>query len=407
MPVPVLAYNNVKPAGTPVDLKSAKHVKLFQPFQQKSITMDNRIGVSPMCVYSAVDGHLNDFYVTHYGSFALKGAGLVIIEATSVSPEGRVTPQCAGIWSDAHIPGIQNVVQVIKSQGSVPGMQLTHAGRKASTAAPFKGDYIESDTDGGWLKDVVSASEIPFAPHYPTPRAMTKEDIKKAVQDFADAAVRADKAGIELLEIHSAHGLLIGNFLSGNSNNRTDEYGGSFENRTRFAREVVQAVRAVWPQNKPFWVRISCTDYTNPEPMGLDPNGWDIQQSIQLAKEFKKLGVDTVDCSSGGNMKGVKYPAIPMYQVQFAEAIRREADISTAAVGLIVEGNDAEKILAQDKADFILIGREFLRDSAFVLAAAQSLGIDITWPKQYYWAVKKARRQNTNKEQQEEATTIP
>ncbi|KAI7890629.1 uncharacterized protein EV154DRAFT_511042 [Mucor mucedo] len=360
-----------------------------------------------MCMYSAVDGHLNDFHVSHYGSLALKGPGLIIIEATGVAPEGRITPQCAGIWSDAHIPDIQRVVQVIKSQGSVPGMQIAHAGRKASMAPPFKGDYIESDADGGWLKDVVGASEIPFAPHYPTPRAMTKEEIKKTVQDFADAAVRADKAGIELLEIHSAHGYLLGSFLSGNSNNRTDEYGGSFENRTRFAREVVQAVRAVWPQNKPFWVRISCTDYTNPEPMGLDPNGWDIQQSIQLAKEFKKLGVDTVDCSSGGNMKGVKYPAIPMYQVQFAEAIRREADISTAAVGLIVEGNDAEKILAQDKADFILVGREFLRDSAFVLAAAQSLNIDITWPNQYSWAVKKARRQNTNKEQQEKITTIP
>lgn len=200
---------------------------------------------------------------------------------------------------------------------------------------------------------------------------------------------------------------LIGSFLSGHSNKRTDDYGGSFENRTRFAREVIQAVRDVWPQSKPLWVRISCTDYVNPEPMGLDPNGWDIQQSIALAKEFKKLGVDVVDCSSGGNMKGVKYPALPMYQVQFSDAIRREAEIATAAVGLIVEGNDAEKILAQDKADFILVGRGFLRDSAFVLTAAQSLNIDITWPNQYSWAVKKARRQNTHTAQEEKSTTIP
>lgn len=190
---------------------------------------------------------------------------------------------------------------------------------------------------------------------------------------------------------------MIGNFLSGNSNKRTDEYGGSFENRSRFALEVVEAVRAVWPQTKPLWVRISCTDYTNPDPMGSDPNGWDIEQSIRLSKEFKRLGVDTIDCSSGANVQGVKYPTAPMYQVQFAEAIRHQAQIATAAVGLIVEGKDAEDILQKDKADFVLVAREFLRDSAFAMVSAQSLGVEINWPNQYSWAVKKARRHNTSK----------
>ncbi|KAG2200082.1 hypothetical protein INT47_007727 [Mucor saturninus] len=406
MSVPALASNNVKPPGTPTDPEAARHVKLFQPLLQKSVTFHNHMGVSPMCMYSAVDGHLNNFHVSHYGSFALKGPGAIIIEATAVVPEGRITPQCSGIWSDAHIPDIQRVAQVIKSQGSVPGIQIAHAGRKASMSPPYKGDYLETEADGGWPNRVVGASEIPYAPHYAKPHALTKEGIRQITQAFVDAAIRADKAGIELLEIHAAHGYLLGNFLSGHSNNRTDEYGGSFENRARFCLEVVQAVRAVWPQSKPLWVRISCTDYANPDPMGSDPDGWCIYQSIKLAAEFKRLGVDMVDSSSGGNLSGVKYPAMPMYQVQFAEAIRHQTHIPTAAVGLIVEGRDAEKILQEGKADFILAGREFLRDSAFVLASAQSLDIDITWPNQYSWAVKKARRHNTHKVD-EPKNTIP
>ncbi|KAG2231110.1 hypothetical protein INT48_008500 [Thamnidium elegans] len=406
MSVPELAANKLNPPGTPIDPEEVKHVKLFHPFQQKSVTIHNRIGVSPMCMYSSVQGHLNDFHILHYGSFALKGAGLIIIEASGVVPEGRITPQCSGLWNDDQIKDLKRIVDTIKSQGSTPGIQIAHAGRKASMSPPFKGDYLEIEADGGWPNNVVGPSDIPFADHYAQPRALTKEQIKSIVQSFADAAVRADKAGIEVLEIHGAHGYLIGNFLSGHSNKRTDEYGGSFENRTRFGLEVVKAVRAVWPTSKPLWIRISCTDYVNPDPMGHDPNGWDIYQSTEFAKEVKRLGVDLIDCSSGGNISGVKYPAAPMYQVQFAEAIRRHAQIETAAVGLIVEGKDAEDILRKEKADFILVGREFLRESAFVLVSAQEFDVNITWPNQYSWAVKKARRHNTTKSS-DEKTTIP
>ncbi|CAO3626198.1 unnamed protein product [Mucor fragilis] len=409
LPAPTAASNAHKPAGTPVDPESAKNVKLFQPFTQKSVKMHNHIGVSPMCMYAAEDGHFNDFHIMHYGSLAIKGPGLIIIEASGVVPEGRITPQDAGIWKDSHIESLKRVVSAIKSQGSTPGLQIAHAGRKASMAPPFKGDYIEDESNNGWPKKVYAPSAVPFADHYPQPNAMTKEDIQRTVKAFADAAVRADKAGIEVLEIHAAHGYLISTFLSGSSNKRTDEYGGSFENRSRFALEVVAAVRKVW-QNKPLWVRISCTEYSNPEPMGEDPTGWDIFQAIKLAKEFKKLGVDIVDCSSGGIVQGVKYPrGIPMYQVQFADAVKKEADIATAAVGLIVEGEEAENILQDGKADFILAGREFLRDSAFVLVAAQALNVPINWPQQYSWAVKS--RRNTSKTAAnnniESMTTIP
>ncbi|KAG2236913.1 hypothetical protein BDF21DRAFT_489959 [Thamnidium elegans] len=402
VPVPTSAANDLKSPGTPVDPEQVKQVKLFQPYRQQSVTMNNRIGVSPMCMYSSVDGTFNNLHLSHYGSFALKGAGLIIIEATGVVPEGRITPQCAGLWNDEQMESLKQVVQVIKSQGTIPGIQIGHAGRKSSMSPPFKGDYLESEQDGGWPNNIVGPTEEPFAEHYGKPQAITKEQIKDVVQAFADAAVRADKAGIEVLEIHGAHGYLISSFLSGNSNKRTDEYGGSFENRTRFPLEVIQAVRDVWPSYKPFWVRISCAEYVNPEPMGLDPNGWDIQQSVQFAKELKKLGVDLVDSSSGGNIKDVKYPISSMYQVQFAETIRCEANIATAAVGLIMEGEDAERILEKEQADFILVGREFLRDSAFVLASAQALNVNINWPKQYSWAVNKARRHNTSKEPEAE-----
>ncbi|GAN09187.1 conserved hypothetical protein [Mucor ambiguus] len=409
LPIPTAASNAHKPAGTPVNPESVKDVKLFQPFTQKFVKIHNHIGVSPMCMYAADDGHFNDFHIMHYGSLAIKGPGLIIIEASGVVPEGRITPQCGGLWKDSQIEGLKRVVGAIKSQGSTPGLQIAHAGRKASMSPPFKGDYVEGKSNHGWPKNVYAPSAIPFAEHYPEPIEMTKEDIKRTVQAFADAAVRADKAGIEVLEIHAAHGYLISTFLSGSSNKRTDEYGGSFENRSKFALEVVAAVRKVW-HSKPLWVRISCTEYSNPEPMGENADGWDIFQAIELAKEFKKLGVDVVDCSSGGIVQGVEYPrGIPMYQVQFAEAIKKEASIATAAVGLIVEGEDAESILQDEKADFILAGREFLRDSAFVLVAAQALNVAINWPQQYSWAVKS--RRNTSKaatnKNSEFMTTIP
>jgi 2,4-dienoyl-CoA reductase-like NADH-dependent reductase (Old Yellow Enzyme family) len=401
MVVPVPAENTKILPGTPKDLKKAKNVKLFQPFQQKSVTFHNRIGVPPMCMYSAVDGAVNDFHLMHYGSLAIKGPGLIIIEASAVVPEGRITPGDLGVWSDKHIEPLSRLVKAIKSQGTVPGIQIAHAGRKASTAPPFYGDYVESEQDGGWPNAVVGPSDNAYADHYVTPHALTVAEIKSVAQSFADAAVRADKAGVEVLEIHGAHGYLISSFLSGNSNKRTDEYGGSFENRIRFPLEVVRAVRAVWPAEKPLWIRISCAEYVNPEPLGRDPEGWDIYQSIELAKRFKEEGVDLIDSSSGGNINGVKYPSEPMYQAQFAEMIKKKANIQTAAVGLIRNGNDAEKVLENNWADFTLVGREFLRNSAFVQHAAQDLEIDAHWPKQYSWAVNKARRHNKEKIQSE------
>ncbi|CEG70151.1 hypothetical protein RMATCC62417_06098 [Rhizopus microsporus] len=395
MSISLAACNTEKPAGVPVQLEDCQRVKLFQPYAQKSVELHNRIVVSPMCMYSCQNGFLNQFHVMHYGSFAFKGAGAVFIEATAVVPEGRISPNDSGIWSDDHIEPLSHVVNIVKSQGSVPGLQIAHAGRKASMSPPFKGDYIESEENGGWPNRVMGPSEIPFADHYPRPNVMTKADIQATVKAFADAAVRADKAGIEILEIHAAHGYLLHNFYSGNSNKRTDEYGGSFQNRIRLTLEVAKAVRAVWPEHKPLWTRISCTDYVNPDPMGSDPDGWSIDQSIELAKQLKQVGVDLIDCSSGGNIKGVQYPNQPLYQVPFAEAIRRQAQIATGAVGLIVEGEDAEKILQEEKADVVLVAREFLRNSTFALSAAQALDVNINWPKQYSWAVKKARRHNT------------
>ncbi|KAI8982404.1 hypothetical protein BDF20DRAFT_905861 [Mycotypha africana] len=394
MPVPSLASNYQKPAGLPVHAEDAKQVKLFQPYQCKSVKMHNRLGVSPMCMYSAADGILNDFHIAHYGSLALKGPGLVMVEASAVVPEGRITPQDSGLWNDDQMRALQRVVEVIKSQGSVPGVQIGHAGRKASTSPPFKGDYVEEESNGGWPNNCMAPSAIPFASHYPKPREMTREQIQDTIQAFADAAIRADKAGVEVLEIHAAHGYLISTFYSASSNQRTDKYGGSFENRIRLLLEIVQSVKKVWPDDKPLWVRLSCSDYTNPDPMGESPEGWDIYQSVELAKKLKSLGVDLIDCSSGGIIKGVRYPTEKMYQVQFAAKIKRDAGIDTAAVGLIVEGRDAEDILQKNEADYILAGREFLRNSAFVLVAAQALNVEITWPQQYSWAVKKARRQD-------------
>ncbi|KAI8390362.1 hypothetical protein BD560DRAFT_485909 [Blakeslea trispora] len=394
MPIPVIASNNQKPSGIPLHTKDIERVKLFQPYQKKSVTTHNRLGVSPMCMYSADDGYVNDFHLGHYLSFALKGPGIVFVEASAVTFEGRITPRCLGIWDDSHIEGMKKLSDHIKSQGSKSAIQIAHAGRKASTSPPYIGGSVVGEADGGWANRVVGPSDHAFSSNFSTPHALTKEEIKQHVQAFADAAIRVNKAGFDILEIHGAHGYLISSFYSASSNKRTDEYGGSFENRIRFALEVAQAVRNVWPQDKPLWMRLSCSDYSNPDLMGHSPDGWDIHQTVELAKELKKIGIDVIDCSSGGIIPGVKYPNNPLYQVPFAEAIKKGADIDTATVGLIVEGKDAENILQNEQADFILAGREFLRDSAFVLRAAQSLDVEIAWPKQYAWAVKKARPQN-------------
>ncbi|KAI9010504.1 hypothetical protein CLU79DRAFT_773318 [Phycomyces nitens] len=395
--IQIIAGSNAKnPAGTvPASVES--DIKLFKPITQKSITAHNRVVVSPMCMYAAENGSLTDFHLAHYGAWAIRGAGMIIIEATAVVPEGRISPGDSGLWKDDQIEPVKRIVALLKSQGTVPAMQIAHAGRKASTAPPFIGNYTVSEEDGGWPDNVYGASEIKFADHYPQPKPMTVEEIKYSVQTWADAAIRADKAGIEVLEIHSSHGYLLHNFLSGNTNKRTDNYGGSLENRMRFPLEVVKAVRAVWPEHKPLWVRISASDFANPEPMGEDEHGWDIYQSIVFSKELKKLGVDVIDVSSGGNISYAKYPPPSMFQVPFSEAIRTKVGIPTASVGNIRTGKDAESILKEEKADYVVIGREHLRRVTWVTDAGTELGVDVSLPKQYGWAIRRGRRTNTTK----------
>ncbi|KAI8149514.1 hypothetical protein BJV82DRAFT_662811 [Fennellomyces sp. T-0311] len=379
--VPPQAQNVKITPGTPVDTEAAKDVKLFKPSTIKSVTLPNRIVVAPM--YSCQDGYLNDFHLAHYFSFAFKGAGLVIIEATAVEPQGRISPHDSGLWEDGQIAPLKRVADMIRAQGSVPGLQIAHAGRKASMGSPFAGYRVVPEEEGGWSKDVRGPSEDPFDEKHCQPHALTKEEIQELVQKFADTAVRADKAGIDVLEIHSAHGYLLHNFLSGNSNKRTDEYGGSLENRMRFPLEVAKAVRAVWPEHKPLWLRFSSTDFKEPDQLAHDPEGWDVYQAIEYAKKLKAIGIDVIDCSSGANISGVRYPVAPHFQVPFAEAVRREADIPTGAVGLITDPVEAEKVLQEEKADYILLAREFLRDSGWALRAARELNIQVKWPNQY------------------------
>ncbi|KAI7859813.1 hypothetical protein BDC45DRAFT_495053 [Circinella umbellata] len=381
--LPPQAQNIKTRPGTPNDVEASKDIKLFQPSTIRSVTIPNRIVVAPMCMYSCEDGFLNDFHLAHYFSFAFKGAGLIIIEATAVEPQGRISPEDSGLWSDDHIAPLKRVVDMIKSQGSVPGIQIAHAGRKASMGSPFAGYRIVPEEANGWSKDVRSPSELPFDEKHCQPHALTKEEIQELVQKFADTAVRADKAGIEVLEIHSAHGYLLHNFLSGNSNKRNDEYGGSLENRMRFPLEVAKAVRAAWPEHKPLWLRFSSSDFKESDHFAHDAEGWDIYQATEYAKKLKEIGVDVIDCSSGGNISGARYPTAPHFQVPFAETIRREVDIPTGAVGLITEPIDAEKVLQEGKADYILLAREFLRDNGWPLRAARELKVPVKWPNQY------------------------
>ncbi|KAL0078141.1 hypothetical protein J3Q64DRAFT_1757332 [Phycomyces blakesleeanus] len=398
MVVATAASNSQKPAGVPYNPEEAHKAKLFEPITCKSVTLHNRVAVPPMCMYSAEDGALNDFHIAHYGSIAIRGAGLIIIEATAVEPQGRITPSDSGLWNDDQIEPLKRVVDLIRSQGSVPGLQIAHAGRKASMSPPFIGDFIVSDAEGGWADDVRGPSELKFADHYPAPKPLTKEGIKEMVQKWVDTAIRADKAGVEVLELHNAHGYLVHSFLSGNSNNRTDEYGGSLENRMRFPLEIARAVRAVWPDHKPLWVRISATDYANPDSLGHDENGWDVYQSIEYAKELKKIGVDVIDVSSGGHLSNVKYPPPSLYQVPLANAVKHGANIPTGAVGYIHTGKQAEEILEKDEADYILVGREYLRHPTWVMEAGNDLGVDLNFPKQYTWALRRARKTNKVKD---------
>ncbi len=347
---------------------------LFDPLTIRGVTFPNRIFVSPMCEYSSSDGFANDWHLVHLGGRAVGGAGLVFTEATAVAPEGRISPEDLGIWKDAHIEMLARIVRFMHEQGSVSGIQLAHAGRKASTYRPWSGSGEVPAPQGGW-PDVLAPTAVKFSENYPQPREMSHADIERVTNAFAKAAERALTAGFRVVEIHAAHGYLLHEFLSPLSNTRTDNYGGSFENRTRLLREATTAVRRVWPDALPLFVRISATDWTE--------GGWDIEQSVELARQLKPLGVDFIDCSSGGNVATAKIPLGPGYQVPFAERVRKGADILTGAVGLITEAAQAEQIVASGQADAVLIARELLRDPYFPMRAAGELGQEITWPAQY------------------------
>lgn len=339
---------------------------LFTPLTIKSVTLRNRIGVSPMCQYSSDDGVANDWHLVHLGARAAGGAGLVIAEATAVSPVGRISPGDAGIWAEKHVEPLARINRFVKQQGAVPGIQLAHAGRKASAARPWEGGGHLTGDAGGWMP--VAPSAVAFGGDLnQVPHALTLEEIRQVQADFVAAAKRALTAGYEWLEIHAAHGYLAHEFLSPFSNQRTDAYGGSFENRVRFLLEMTRAVRAVWPDRLPFTVRLSCTDWME--------GGWDLEQSVELAKRLKAEAVDLIDCSSGGGVAHAKIPVAAGYQVPFAERIRRDAEIATAAVGLITEAKQANEIIESGRADLVLLARQMLSDPNWPVHAARALGL--------------------------------
>lgn len=347
---------------------------LFSPLTIKKITLKNRIVISPMCQYSAVDGFANDWHLVHLGSRASGGVGLIIQEATAVSPEARISPADLGIWKDEHIQKLKAINQFIVSQNSIPGIQLAHAGRKASVSAPWEGNKKLDFTQGGW--QTVSASAIPYHEGEPfLPEALDQNGIQKVISDFKAATKRAVEAGYQVVEIHGAHGYLLHQFLSPLTNNRTDAYGGSFENRIRFTLEIVEAVQSEWPSDLPLFVRISATDWAE--------GGWSPEESVKLSEILKEKGVDLIDVSSGGLVSHQQIPLHPNYQVPFAEKIKKEANILTGAVGLITHAIQAEEILKNNQADLVLFARESLRNPNLPLAFAKDLDEDIQWPKQY------------------------
>lgn len=345
--------------------------KLFTPLKLRSVEIKNRIWVSPMCQYSSTDGYANDWHFVHLGARAVGGAGLVMVEATGVSPEGRITPGDLGIWDDGHVAYLKKIASFIEQNGSVPAIQLAHAGRKASCSSPWDGD--EPLLRGAW--ETVAPSSVPFDDSWPAPREASLRDIDSIVNQFVKGTQRAHAAGFKVVEIHMAHGYLLHSFLSPLANKRTDEFGGSLENRVRLPLRVTAAVRETWPETLPLVVRISATDWAE--------GGWDLPQSIELSKQLKSLGVDVIDCSTGGLVPHAKIPVGPGFQVPFAEAIRKEAEIATSAVGYITEPLQAEEILAEGRADVVSLARELLRNPNWPLQAAAALGYSLDWPVQY------------------------
>ena len=346
---------------------------LFEPLTIRNITFKNRIVVSPMCEYSSIDGFANNWHMVHLGSRAVGGAGLVMTEAAAVSPEGRITAEDLGFWKDEHIAFLKSINQFITLQGAVPGIQIAHAGRKASHHKPWEGNKSLTAAEGAW--QTLAPSAIAYTHNEPLPKEMSLDDIIQLIDDFTNAARRAMAAGFKVIEIHAAHGYLINEFLSPVSNKRTDNYGGSFENRCRLLVAVSIACRKVMGEELPLFVRISATDWV--------PDGFTEEDAVQLAIVLKSHGVDLIDCSSGGNSHEQKIPVAPMYQVPFAEKLKVEADILTGAVGLITTASEAEMILQNKQADLIIVGRQFLRDPYFPLHAAKELGVDVAWPPQY------------------------
>jgi 2,4-dienoyl-CoA reductase-like NADH-dependent reductase (Old Yellow Enzyme family) len=352
---------------------------LFEPLKLRSLELPHRIVVSPMCQYSCKDGFATDWHFVHLGSRAVGRAAAVIAEATAVTADGRISPQDLGIWTDAHVEPLARVFSFIAEQNSIPGMQLAHAGRKASTNQPWNGGKPISPAEGGWTP-IFAPSALPFADGYQTPHALSVTEIAEIVQAFAAAACRANAAGARLIELHSAHGYLLHSFLSPLSNQRTDQYGGPFENRIRIVCEVTAAVRKVWPEKYPLWMRISATDWVE--------GGWTVEESVELARNLHPMGVDLFDCSSGGNVPHAKIPVGPGYQVVFAEQVRRGAGVLTGAVGMITDAAQADQIVRSGQSDVVILARQFLREPYWPLLAARALGHDIQWPVQYERAKK-------------------
>lgn len=347
---------------------------LFTPFALRSVTFPNRVGVSPMCQYSAVDGLAAEWHLVHLGARAAGGAGLVIAEATAVSPEGRITPWDLGLWSEAQVAPLARVAAFVEEQGAVPGIQLAHAGRKASTKRPWDGGGRAFPDDGGWT-GIVAPSAVPFDEGWQVPEGLDRAGLSRVVEAFAAAALRAAAAGFRLAEVHAAHGYLLHEFLSPLSNRRTDEHGGGLENRMRFPLRVVEAVREAWPDHLPLFLRISATDWVD--------GGFTPDEAVELARRARYLGVDLVDCSSGGSDPRARAPVGPGYQVPFAARVRAEARVATAAVGLITEARQAKEIVEEGRADMVLLGREMLRRPHWALEASSELGCPLPGPRQY------------------------
>jgi len=346
--------------------------KIYQPITVKSVTFRNRIGMSPMCQYSSVNGFANDWHFVHYGTRAVGGAGLILVEATAVAPEGRITPADLGLWNDTQIVGLQKITNFIHHHGAVAGIQIAHAGRKASHDTPGNGGQQLPIREGGW--HTLAPSPLPFEPSEILPDELTHEEINMVKDQFKATALRASQAGFKVLEIHAAHGYLLHQFYSPLSNQRTDEYGGSFENRIRLLLEITAAVQTVWPAEYPLFVRLSATDWTE--------GGWDLNDTVELSRILHNMGVDVIDCSSGGNNPGASIPVAHGYQVQFSGEIKKTG-ILTASVGMITTLDQMTDILETDQADLILLGRELLRNPYFPLLSARVTGDEVTWPKQY------------------------